>query len=188
MINNDKYEEILESGLLLDHYLVLCSIKNGVTLPNNKRIQGFLNLLTKKGYIQDEQLTESGMKMVEHCHSSITYNSNDWATSLHKKLQDRIIELTGKKQKFLNIAGTKYPFLCNPQELEGKIEKVKKLYKLTDMNIIEKCLLRHCENGSPSIFYYILREKPTLISQLATDYNNFEEDETPKYTGTQKFV
>src|SRR6476661_2122502 len=104
MINIEKYREVLDSGLLLDHYFVLCTIKSGGVLDSNKRIQGFLNLLAKKGFIQDDNLTDKALDLISDCdiifdeESKNKVDFSQFVEELHKKLQDKLVELTGKRQ------------------------------------------------------------------------------------------
>jgi hypothetical protein len=64
MINDEKYKEILDNGLILDHYQILCNIRDGIQLVDNKRIQGFVNLLVKKGYIEDNKITDKAIELL----------------------------------------------------------------------------------------------------------------------------
>lgn len=65
MIDISKYLKILNQGLLLDHYSLMCCIRDDAELPKSKRIEGFTNLLKKKGFITtDGKLTEAGLNLV----------------------------------------------------------------------------------------------------------------------------
>lgn len=65
MIGEAKYKEILDSGLILDHYFLLCQIKTGQKLVASRRILGFTNLLTKKGYLDDGKLTQKALDFIQ---------------------------------------------------------------------------------------------------------------------------
>ncbi len=131
MIDLKHYERILESGLLLDHWLVLLMIKNKEEMPKNKRIQGFINLLNKKGYIQDGVLTDEGILLTEYEVKTVSINTaspdkeekvvetdfTKWVIGLHKRCQNKLMELTGGKQVRDKIDKKPYPFLPNSTDL-----------------------------------------------------------------------
>lgn len=202
MISLEQYKKILDSGLLLDHYLCLCSIRDGRELPTSKRITGFTNLLNKKGYIEDGLLTEKAVELIDS--QSIVVVSNveidrnkfdfgGWVLNLHKKLQDRLVELTGRKQVTAKINRTDkkgYPFLCNATDLGRKLQVVIRNYNLKDVDLIEKALLSHienCNNGNewfPLIKYYISKDS---TSQMVTEMESGV-DPTGDPKSAQKFV
>ena len=176
MIEESKYQEVLDSGLSLDHYFLLCNIKNKVKLIENKRIQGFLNLLIKKGYIDNDELTEKGLDLVQNCEFSeiiqipteeegknVEMDLGSWILKVHKACEDRIYSLTGKKQIRDKIEGKTWPFLCNATDLGKNLQKVIAIYKLTDYEKIERTLLKHideCNSANkwfPVMYYYIIK-------------------------------
>ena len=177
MIDEEKYEEILSNGLLLDHYFVLCRIKGGVKLSENKRIQGFVNLLTKKGYIDnDGNLTEKSMNIVDETKfispSKKDENFNTWVKSVHNACEEKIKKMTGKKQVRDKIDGKYYSFLPNIIDLEKVLYKVTSLYKITDFVKIERTIMKYIEECAkadrwfPVLQYYIMKNG---FSQLVTD-------------------
>ena len=75
----------------------------------------------------------------------------------------------------------KYAFLLNEKDLKLRLQKVIKEYQLSDLLKIEKVLLLYVEKCNkarfeytPTIEYYIWKDKS---SRLATDYENFNEEE-----------
>lgn len=192
MVNEEVWKDVLDSGLTLDHYFLMCKIKNGVKLPENKRIQGFLNLLTKKDYIKDEVLTEKGLDMVQNCEFSTIIpvrtgkiDMGTWIEGLHSRLQGKLKELTGKTQVTdkINGKGKSYSFLCNPTDLGKVLSKVISLYKLKDYEKIEQTLMRHVESCKqanswfPVIQYYIYKEG---ASRMVTELDNEKEKDDTK--------
>ena len=204
MIDIGKYKNVLDQGLLLDHYSLLCCIRDGGDLPTSKRIQGFINLLHKKGYLKDGVLTDIAIALVDNdtvlCGKELATKpatikietvgllktpviNNDymeWATSIHVKLQERLKEKTGKIQARGTIGGTTYSFLPNVRDFSKVLLKVIVLYKLKDFDKIEKCLLNYLDKkireGSwfPILGYYIFKNNNSM---MITDLENIEEDE-----------
>ena len=188
MINVEKYQEVLDTGLTLDHYHVLMMLRNDGVLPSSKRIQGFLNLLNKKGYIEDGQLTIQAISLVESyivttttCTTTAPVRDEEgridfkkWSKELHTKCQDRLKELTGKiqVQSKINPKDRGWPFLCNSYDLEKKIYRIIAVYKLKDLDAIEKTLISYitaCCNKNqffPLVKYYISKDGE---SQLVTE-------------------
>lgn len=200
MIEDSKYREILDSGLILDHYFLLCNIKNGIKPVDSKRIQGFINLLTKKDYIKDDVLTEKGLLLVENCSFSQVVVTDDkenkvdfgtWAAGLHVRLQEKLKELTGSTQMRAQIdRGKAYSFLPNATDLAKVLHRVITAYKLKDYDKIEKALMKYIEeckdrkNWFPILQYYIMKDG---TSRLVTALES-EQEETSEYKSTQKFI
>ncbi len=213
MINDKKYKEVLDSGLILDHYHVLCSIRDGTSLLENRRVQGFINLLTKKGYLDDMKLTEKGSKFIGEVEEKIitpsepvvevaapkvellkppTNKLGDWVADLHTHCQDKLMELTGKKQQIGRVdkADKGYPFLPNVVDLGRVITACVNSYKLKDLPKVEKTIMSYIGKCSktnkwlPILRYYILKNG---MSQMVTDMENDDTDE-PDYKSSQKFV
>lgn len=196
MIETGKYQRILDEGLLLDHYVVLCALRDGKELPKSKRVQGFLNLLHKKGYIDEGVLTDKGTLLISADASPIIlpapvkvekvkegeFDYADWVIQLHRKLQAKLIEKTGKRQvrDKINGVGAPYAFLPNPTDLGNQLLKVINTYKLRDFDKIEQCLLKYTEDRArakswfPVLYYYILKDK---ASRLVTDLEAMDVDE-----------
>lgn len=195
MIGDDVYNQILEDGLLLDHYYVLCRMKNGEKPVSSRRVQGFINLLTKKEYLKDDQLTEKAELLVENCATMsvpplpISEDFTKWITELHIKCRDKIKKLTDRNQAYIKVNNVDYPYLPGVTDLGKKLEKFIRVYKHSDREKIEKCLLRHCDTRNQKMIYYIMREKENAKSDLASDYENFEDlEDKQEYQSQQKFV
>lgn len=196
MIDLKHYERILESGLLFDHYLILCMVRNKEELPKNRRIQGFLNLLNKKGYIQDDMLTDEGIMLTENEIKTVSTHVDDeetqtdftkWVISLHKKCQDKLYELTGGKQVRGKIGGKPYPFLPNSTDLAKSLHRAIVIYKLTDFEKIEKAMMQHidkCHRARiwfPLMKYYIIKSGAggsiaSASSDMVTDIDSLDEN------------
>ncbi len=171
MIGDAKYNEILNSGLLLDHYFALSNIKNGVEPLKNKRIQGFINLLEKKGYLEEGNLTEKSLELIEEVEAAVfveevASKQEDfavWITGLHTRCQQKLLELTGSKQVRDKIDKKSYPFLPNSIDLGKVLYKVITIYKIKDYERIEKCIMNYIEkcaaasNWFPILQYYIMK-------------------------------
>lgn len=201
MITIAKYEKIAKSGLLLDHFFILNSVLNGDKLPETERIKGFYNLLEKRGLIVDGKVHQSAMYLFEeeavstsicmtttYFHSLKPFDFVGWSLGMHEKCQNKLIELTDKKQVRDKINGKAYSFLPNAMDLSKVLLKVIKLYKKSDLDLslIEKCLYSYMEkcnkanNWFPVLDYYIWKNnKSTLI----TDMENMENDETSGDSG-----
>jgi hypothetical protein len=176
MIKDEKYKEVLDNGLLLDHYFLLCNVRDGVKLTDNKRIQGFVNLLTKKGYIQDDRITTKGLELIAGQESGEVnlpatlrkkteelVDFASWVQGLHVRLQDKLAQKTGYRQVRDKINGKPYSFLPNSTDLGKVLHKTMATYKLKDRDKIEKALMDHIENCArnaswfPIMGYYIMK-------------------------------
>ena len=201
MIEETLYKEILDNGLLLDHYFLLCNIKNGVKLVNSRRVDGFINLMRKKGYMDGDALTEKGIDLVQNCEFAEVVAVNPsgkidlgmWAADIHKKCQDRIKELTGKLQVKAKFPGEKkeYSFLCNATDLARVLTKVITLYKKKkELDKIEKALIRHIDKCNASNYWFPLMQNYIFkngSSQLITELD--DDGASPASTkSNQKFV
>lgn len=205
MIDNELYKDILDNGLLLDHYFLLCNIKNGVALVNSKRVQGFINLMKKKGYIEGDSLTEKGIDLVQNCEFSEMIavpeeggiqkvDSGTWILGLHKKCQDKLFELTGKRQYKAKINKTdkkEYNFLPNATDLGRVVLKVMQMYKIKDYDKVEKTILgyiQRCYNTSywfPLLGYYIFKNNN---SQMVTELSEGGDESSGNVKSSQKFI
>lgn len=203
MISLDKYKRILDSGLLLDHYLVLCTLRDGKPLPKSRRIDGFINLLNKKGYIEDGALTDKAFDIIDISTAVIVdeetvdtpkFDFGKWATDLHSKCKKKVMELTGKEQVMSKIKPTDkkgFRFLEGERDFMERLFKCIQKYKLKNMDIIEAAILNHIDdchkknNWFPLMKYYISKqgEGSPLVSDIE---NGFQATEAGK--NTQKFV
>ena len=182
-----KYEllkKILNSPITILDYLILEHIANNTAqehIQDEDLIKVHINKLKEKDYISNNnKLTLKSKELLDKLQKEEV--SSDFYSNLHKNLQEKMISLTGKKQKILQ---GKYAFLPNEKDLKLRLQKVIKEYKLNDLQKIEKVLLLYVEKCNkarfeytPTIEYYILKEKS---SRLATDYlNDLEEVEEIK--------
>ena len=182
-----KYEllkKILNSPITILDYLILEHIANNTAqehIQDEDLIKVHINKLKEKDYISNNnKLTLKSKELLDKLQKEEV--SSDFYSNLHKNLQEKMIYLTGKKQKILQ---GKYAFLPNEKDLKLRLQKVIKEYKLNDLQKIEKVLLLYVEKCNkarfeytPTIEYYILKEKS---SRLATDYlNDLEEVEEIK--------
>lgn len=180
-----KYElikKILNSPITILDYLILEHIANNTAKEfiddENIKILVELNFLKLDGYISDNnKLTLKSKELLDQLQKEEV--STDFYSSLHKNLQEKMISVTGKKQKMLQ---GKYAFIPNEKDLKLRLQKVIKEYQLNDIQKVEKVLLLYIEKCNkarfeytPTIEYYILKDKS---SRLATDYlNDLEEVE-----------
>lgn len=198
MIEDEKYEELLSSGLSLDHYFLLCNIQRGIQPIPNRRIQGFMNLLNKKEYIKDDAITQKALDLIGNLGEipkkvSETYtNFQVWVKDLHEACQQLLIDLTGKKQVIDRIGkGKAFPFLPNLSDFSNKLSKAISQYKLKDLEKVRKTVLRHITNCSdakswfPLMQYYILKDGS---SQMVTDMDTIEDQQEEGYRSNQKLL
>ena len=184
-----KYElikKILNSPITILDYLILEHITNNTAkefvedkdqTPIKGAIFGHLIWLKQEEYVSDNnKLTLKGKELLDQLQKEEI--STDFYSSLHKNLQEKMISLTGKKQKMLQ---GKYAFIPNPKDLKLRLQKVIKEYQLNDIQKVEKVLLLYVEKCNKARFeyvstieYYILKDKS---SRLATDYENYNEEE-----------
>lgn len=194
MIDFELFEKVIkETDLDGNEFIYLCFLSNGGNLSFLDGIRNKVELqLVLKGYLYSTgDFTPKCEKLLKSLKNTEKPVETDRYVELHKKLQDKLVTLTGKKQ--VKVGG-KFNFLPNSMDLKEKLEKVIKKYKLTDWNRIELLLLQYIELCNTKkfdtvqlMFYYILREKPDVSSNLATDYEGFIEKETG-FKSNQKFI
>lgn len=194
MIDVNKYKKILDEGLLLDHYLLLCNVRDKVELLRNKRIQGFLNLLCKKGYIENDTLTDKAMLLIDEAISvdkpavkleetkivnEAKFDYGAWVIRLWKSCEKKLVEYTGKRQVRPKIDGVAYSFLPNPTDLGKVIIRAVGAYKLTDYDKIEKAILAYIDRchkqdkWTPLLHYWIMKNN---MSTMVTEMDAMEEE------------
>lgn len=117
------------------------------------------------------EITAPGITGLQALHYKTEYDYK----SLHQRLEAYLEEKTGKKQYRIDILGTKFSILPNEKDLSAKLKKACKQYNLTDMDKVEKCLKHHLDKLQPPLLHYYILHKERG-SQLATDYESFEED------------
>lgn len=196
MIDVNKYRKILDEGLLLDHYMLLCNIRDGQELLKNKRVQGFINLLCKKGYIDSDTLTDKAMLLIdepittgnpvvkledEKVVNEGKFDYGSWVIRLWKACQKKLIEQTGKRQVRPKIDGVAYSFLPNPTDLGKVILRAVGAYKLTDYDKIEKAILGYIDRchkqdrWTPLLHYWIMKNN---MSTMVTEMDAMEEEDS----------
>lgn len=177
-----KYElisKILNSPITILDYLILEHIANNTAkeIIKDNTFNKMLLMLNLSGYISNNnKLTLKGKELLDQLQKEEV--STDFYSNLHKNLQEEMISLTGKKQKMLQ---GKYAFLLNEKDLKLRLQKVIKEYQLNDLQKVEKVLLLYVEKCNkarfeytPTVEYYIWKDK---TSRLATDYENYNEEE-----------
>ena len=193
MIDIEKYKEILNQGLLLDHYNLLQSIHNKTEILDNKRIRGFSNLLSKKGYLDEGELTDKAKNLiatvpviptkvavVANTPPKIKMDYGSWIVSLHKKCEEKLLLATGKRQVRDSINGKPYSFLPNATDLGKVILRAMKMYSLDEYDRIERTILLYIDkcikakNWFPILQYYIFKNN---MSPMVTDMESLESDE-----------
>lgn len=94
-------------------------------------------------------------------------------SGIHAKLEQRLLELTGKKQ--YRVQG-KYSFLPSDKDLQSLLTKFSNKYKVKDKKAITNCLILHIQKAVaanfeyvPLLGYYISKNGQ---SQLAADLEN----------------
>lgn len=198
-LDEETFLSLAKQRVSLDALFVLERIHLGEGIERgNEKIAALLQTLQRKGYINGvETLTEAGLSLYTQLTNGEIIKVPKVALDIkglggiHKKLQDRIEELTGNKQIRPEINRKKYSFLCNETDLINRLGKVITKYKLTDFEKIEKTLLNyinkcHKENFYfPLIQYYVIKEIGNIDqSQLVTDMGNLEDKEiTKKHAG-----
>lgn len=183
-MTNEKWEQLLSAGLSLDHHHLLCLIKKGGEIPPHPRIQGLINLLALKGYIEDGVLSDKAEALIRD-----DVKGGDWVAELLGKIKGRLREHTGKEQ-ILGFGRTY--FVPSYKDLQNSLQRWNKEYKMLEGNEdkIEKILLSHIDecykvnSWSPSIQYFIIKERP-LISRLAAALENYEEPTEEKQWTTE---
>lgn len=180
-INLTEISKATKKGLDINEYIyLLCSLDGCTYLFNNDYFKDTIINLRLKGYLQGDTVTKAGKDLIKEISGDIVSNKIDsnFYQNLHKKLQNELISLTGKKQK---VIGGKYSFLCNAYDLEHRLSKVVKKYKLEDLNKVEKLLLKYIHTCYKADFkmtqlleYYIQKLD---TSKLATDYFNDNKEE-----------
>lgn len=185
-----KFQNLLEKGWSLDHIFVL---ENG-PCSDYPRMAAICQKLFRKGVVDEMGcITKEGKELLEYAHNESIVEIVKTAKpkiaegieSLHKKLEDRILALTGKKQMRVLVIGKTYPFLCGKEELEARVKKVMIKYKLTDFQKIEDCLLGYIEscykrkNWAPLLHYYVSKIRDGVeTSQMVTDIRSWTGKET----------
>jgi len=170
-MNYNKLKKIIASEITILDFIILENIKNDVEMTEDVKFHfgGHFNYLNDKELISDNyKITVKGKKLLEELDVA-----EEQKESLHKILQDKLIELTGKKQVMMQ---KKYAFLPNERDLTTRLDKICKKYSLNDKEKVKNILLNYivkCKkadfNYVQTIEYYISKDNS---SKLATDYTN----------------
>lgn len=204
MINTEKYNKVLDAGLLLDHFVILCLLRDNQTIPKNKRIGGFYNLLTKKGYIDNLVLTDKGKELVgeeilsgfsksiatiekvekietvekiENANEGIDYG--DWVIKLYAKCKTKLLELTGKRQVRDTINGKAYPFLPNSTDLGKVTLRAIQAYNLDDFDKIEKSIILYIERCAKTNSWFPILQYYIMKNGASTMVTEMETMDEP---------
>ncbi len=217
MIDISKYVVILKEGLMLDHYFVLLNIKEGKEQPKNKRIQGFVNLLCKKGYINDGALTEKAIKLLggegnpttempirttlpamnlaktlEKSEPDLTvadkFDYANWVINLHSKCEKKILQATGKRQVRDKIEGKGYSFLSNSTDLGRVILRAVNVYKLTDFDKIEKTILSYIDKCIKANKWFPLLNYYIMKNSMSPMVTDMQSEEEEEASGDDSIV
>jgi len=194
-------ERILDNNLDVGQYYVLSLIHN--ELPINTLIQkiiGWKNALVKKDLILDINnvcsLTEKGIEIFNIINSDTLVieiplkqaeNFDTFCINVHNSIQERIIELTGQKNR-KNKSGK---MLHSPlSEFKIRMEGFFKKYgKIHDYKKIKKALLNYTEEAclgknpyALRLIYFIWNEKNGgVVSEMLSTMENISDiEETPK--------
>lgn len=205
MIDFEKYKLILSEGLMLDHYLLLLNIRDKAAMVQSKRIQGFINLMCKKGYINgDGELTQKANNLIQGDGNPIPvpdrsaktlayildkqepdlkvdqkFDYATWVIQLHKKCEEKILVATGKRQIRDKIQGKGYSFLPNSTDLGRVILRAVNVYKLKDFDKIEKTMLRYIDRCVKANQWFPILGYYIMknsMSPLVTDMESDEEE------------
>lgn len=202
-MNKQKLIKLLSKGIDVNQFCILELISKGEDLSSitESKVSGWILLLKKKQLLDENGgisvqgsfllseiagLEENAVEKEEPDQKPVLqskFDYNGWVNELHKKLQDRMVALTGKKQK---VISERYSFLCNAADLGGQLSKIINRYKIIKEEFpkIETILLRHIDNSFKAkwdkvslVYYYILKDGH---SRLITDLENFEEEPEEK--------
>lgn len=202
-----QVEEILRNKVDLNHFIILTMIyqKQPVETLQNVKVQGWLKMMMMKQLISQENgkylVTEEGLKIIKNVGlTEIVVKAEEKLKltdlmktntvydydALHKRLKEELKKLTGNSQYFLKVQGNTFPYIPGVTDLRQKLEKFKMVYKLTDMDKIERCLMRHLSIRNQKMIYYIMRERGDAKSDLAGDYENIDDLTVIKNTNNNK--
>jgi len=172
-----------DSGIDLEQYLLLKLIDKYNIYDFKNEINNLefkLQQLRINGYIDNNAIPEITEKCIKMFNKAIETSKSKYDfIALHKKLQDELVKLTGKKQKE-GFGGTY--FIPTVAELEEFLNRFWKKYpKYTNNEKISNILLKHIQkcvktnSFAPACKYYII--KNGTGSQLANAYENYDEKE-----------
>ncbi len=169
-----KIHEIKKNGLGIEDFLYLWLTSKGV--QDLVVVSADPVLLSTNGWLYGGSwgLTNKAKLLISSIISKVEepkdIRKSDYE-AIYVKLIDRMVKLTGKKQKVID---NKYSFLPNKQDFVSRLESVCKKYGLKDAKKIENTLLNyldHCKKSNwkycKLLNYYILKDG---VSTFVTDY------------------
>lgn len=179
MLDKSLIKKLLDNNIEILTYIILKDVeseKNDYVVDPD--FQDYIKLLVKDDLLSsNSKLTVKSKELL----AALTVPDNkyvDFYEFLHKRLVERLIKLTGKKQ--IKLQG-KYSFMPNVKDLTLKLQKVIKKYNIEDYQKIEKVLLKYIDLCYRANFdkvmlieYYIMKDNS---SKFATDYEDFDENE-----------
>lgn len=173
-----KYElivKLLNSPITILDYLILISDEID-KFVKNEYLKKNIIFLQQQGYLSlNNKLTTKSKDLIDN----LSKDNGDFFDNLHLILQNKLIELIGKKQKMLQ---GKYGFLPNSKDLKLRLQKLIKDYNLQDLKKIEKVLLLYIEQCNRAKFEYVQTIEYYLLknntSKFVTDYENYNENES----------
>lgn len=173
---------VYDTEISIMDYLILLNVYYSTEKQfiEDQRYKGHFAYLQSLEYLSlNNKLTLKGKNLIEYEIGLPKFEGkldSEYFSELHKKLQQKLFELTGKKQQMLQ---GKYAFLCNAKDLQNKLLKAMKNYDLKDLVKIEKILLNYVSKCVKARFdkvqlveYFILKDN---VSALATQYENYED-------------
>lgn len=193
-MNLKKMEEIIEKGIDLNICSLLYIIREeGPINTQVPKIEAIVNMMERKGLIKEGRITSDGediIKFLESGEAPVKEKSKiEDIEGIYDRLQAKLLELTGNKQKKVDIFGKTYNYFPGKYDFVQRFRKVVNKYKIKDYAKAEKVLLHNLEvckktnKWYPLLIYYLVKDD---ISVFATDYESWEENKKTEqeYDGT----
>lgn len=176
-------KRVLASSMSILDYIILDAVSSntGGDYLKDESFQGRVTSLKENDLISlNDKLTIKGKELLDKLNAP---DENDFFERLHKRLQEKMVELTGRKQK---LVSDKYAFLPNAIDLKNRLIEMSKRYKIEDWTKVEKILIQHVETSNKARFdkvrlikYYVLGQNGK-DSDLYAAYENFEDTQQAK--------
>lgn len=181
----EEYKKLSSIGLNLDTLFILRLLEGDKNIRLPERAMASVGILRIKGYFEEGVgLTLKGKELLAKLLDGQKQENPQenlaalYCTNLHALLQQKLIQLTGKKQRMIGSKG-QYSFLCNVIDLEKKLRDVFRKYGSLDLEKVQQVLLRHVERshkaGWDKVYlmeYYIMKDG---VSKMVTDLDNLED-------------
>lgn len=182
-MNLEKLEKVMEKGFDLNIIALLHVAKNGENLKSElPKIQAIIQMMERKELILEGRITQKGEEVLKYAEGEgEIVKEQEKVNSLedvYNRVQNRIFELTGKKQIRTEIFGKTYSYFPSKYDFVNRLKKVINKYKLSDLEKVEKVILRNIESCHkknkwyPLLVYYMVKDE---ISPLSSDYFNWED-------------